>query len=398
MSSRPARARADRVWRIGKVVKITAVAALIAVLLLLPLYLPGDWLKVGTWIMTGAVGAIGLTILTGQAGQLSLAQAFFLLVGAVSYSVLTGPTTDPTYIGLGWPPLAGMIGAVLISGLAGAAFAPVSGRLRGIYLGVASLALVFLGFWLGRALPSIAGSTSSGRPPTPFSVFGLSVDVPRQLSEITIAGVPLGRDERSWYLFLFLTVVAYLLAQGAVRGRPGRAWRAVRDHETAATVLGVSVVRTKASVFAISSAYAGLAGVMTAWWTGITKPDESEVVGTYSVTVSIAFLAMIVVGGMGSLPGAVLGAVVVFGLPVALPLVTQGGSGTIGSGTAFTPIVITNLTFGALIILIILFEPRGLAGLGRRLGLRLPGRAPGEQPTGRAGRRRVTDRAATRQA
>lgn len=360
----PASPRGDRLRRIGR---IAAVLAVIAVLLVLPLYVPGEWLKVGTWVMTGAVGAMGLTVLTGQAGQLSLAHGFFLLVGAGSYSVLSGPSTDPVYFGLGLPPLASLVGAVLISGLAGAAFAPVSGRLRGIYLGVASLALVFLGFWLGRLAPSLAGSTSSGRLPEPFSIFGISVDVPRQLSQIAIAGVPLGRDERAWYLFLLFAVAAYLLAQGAVRGRPGRAWRAVRDNEAAATVLGVSVVRTKASVFAISSAYAGLAGVMTAWWTGIMKPDESEVAGTYGVAVSIAFLAMVVVGGMGSLPGAALGAAVVFGLPVALPLITQTGSAGVGSGTAFSPIVITNYTFGALIVLIILFEPRGLAGLGRRL-------------------------------
>lgn len=366
--SAPARgSRLEKIGRLGRIWRIAGVLAVIVVLLALPLYVPGEWLKVGTWAMTGAVGAIGLTILTGQAGQLSLAHAFFLLVGAVSYSVLSGPSTDPTYLGFGLPPIVGLVGAVLISGLAGAAFAPVSGRLRGIYLGLASLALVFLGFWLGRLVPSLAGSTSSGRLPQPFSIFGLSVDVPRQLSEIAIAGVPLGRDERAWYLYLFFTLAAYLLAQGAVRGRPGRAWRAVRDNEAASTVLGVSVVRTKASVFAISSAYAGLAGVMTAWWVGIMKPDESEVVGTYSVTVSIAFLAMVVVGGMGSLPGAVLGAAVVFGLPVALPLITQSGSGDIGSGTAFSPIVVTNLTYGALIILIILFEPSGLAGLGRRL-------------------------------
>ncbi|GDY33705.1 branched-chain amino acid ABC transporter permease [Gandjariella thermophila] len=353
-----------RWWRIGRV---AGAALLIVVLLALPLYLPGEWLKVGTWMMTGAVGALGLTLLTGQAGQLSLAHGFFLLVGAVSYAVLSGPAGDPTYIGFGLPPVVGLLGAVLISGLAGAAFAPVSGRLRGIYLGVASLALVFLGFWLGRALPAVAGSTSSGRLPQPFSIFGLSVDVSRQLSSLSVFGVPLGRDERTWYLYLLLTAIAYLLAQGAVSGRPGRAWRAVRDNETAATVLGVSVVRVKAGVFAISSAYAGLAGVMTAWWTGIMKPDESEVAGSYGVTVSIAFLAMIVVGGLGSLPGAVLGAALVFGLPVALPLLTQSASADIGSGTAFSPIVITNFAYGALIVLIILFEPSGMAGLGRRL-------------------------------
>jgi branched-chain amino acid transport system permease protein len=353
-----------RWWQIGRV---TGAALLIVVVLALPLYLPGEWLKVGTWMMTGAVGALGLTLLTGQAGQLSLAHAFFLLVGAVSYAVLSGPVGDPTYIGFGLPPIAGLVGAVLISGLAGAAFAPVSGRLRGIYLGVASLGLVFLGFWLGRALPAMAGSTSSGRLSQPFSIFGLSVDVSRQMSSLSVFGVPLGRDERTWYLYLLLTAIAYLLAHGAVRGRPGRAWRAVRDNETAATVLGVSVVRVKAGVFAISSAYAGLAGVMTAWWIGIMKPDESEVAGTYGVTVSIAFLAMVVVGGLGSLPGAVLGAAVVFGLPVALPLLTQNASANVGSGTAFSPIVVTNLTYGALIVLIILFEPSGLAGLCRRL-------------------------------
>jgi len=330
-----------RWWGIGRV---AGAALLIVVLLALPLYLPGEWLKVGTWMMTGAVGALGLTLLTGQAGQLSLAHAFFLLVGAVSYAVLSGPVGDPTYIGFGLPPIVGLLGAVLISGLAGAAVAPV-----------------------GRALPVLAGSTSSGRLPQPFSIFGLSVDVSRQLSSLSVFGVPLGRDERSWYLYLLLTAIAYLLAQGAVRGRPGRAWRAVRDNETAATVLGVSVVRVKAGVFAISSAYAGLAGVMTAWWIGIMKPDESEVAGTYGVTVSIAFLAMIVVGGLGSLPGAVLGAAVVFGLPVALPLLTQNASSDVGSGTAFSPIVITNFTFGAMIVLIILFEPSGLAGLCRRL-------------------------------
>lgn len=348
-------------------VRAAVVVLVLLLLVVLPLYLPGEWLKVGTWVMTGAVGSMGLMILIGQAGQLSLAHAFFLLVGAVSYSVLSGPVSGTAYLGLGLPPVVGLVGAVLIAALAGAAFAPVSGRLSGIYLGVASLSLVFLGFWLGRSLPSLAGSTSSGRTPTPFSILGLSVDVPRPVSEIVVAGIPIGREEREWYLFALLTVVAYVLAHGAVNGRPGRAWRAVRDNEAAATVLGVSVVRTKAGAFAISSAYAGLAGVMTAWWIGILKPDESEVAGTYSVAVSIAFLAVVVVGGMGSLPGAVLGAAVVFGLPVALPLVTQSGSADIGNGTAFTPIVITNYVFGALIVLIILFEPSGLAGFGRRL-------------------------------
>ena len=349
---------------LGRILKIVGIIVLVIALVMLPLYLQAQWLSVGTWIMTGAVGGMGLTMLVGQAGQLSLAHTFFLLVGGVAYSVFAGPTDDITYFGLGLPPLLALILAVAVAGLAGALFAPISGRLSGIYLGVASLALVFLGFWLGRILPALAGSTSSGRSPVQFSIGGLSVDPPEPI--IVLMGTPLGKDERKWYLFLILTIIAFLLARGALKGRTGRAWRAVRDNEAAATVLGVSVIWSKAGAFAISSMYAGLAGVMTVWWYSLMKPDESEF-GTFGVTQAIAFLAMIVIGGLGSLAGSIAGSVVVFGLPLILSLLTQGGSGGVQSGTAFSPIVITNLIYGALVVLIMMFEPRGLAGIGNRL-------------------------------
>lgn len=349
---------------LGRWIKIAAIAVFLIVLLALPLYLPAQWMKVGTWTMVGSVGAMGLTMLFGQAGQLSLAHAFFLLVGGVSYTVFSGPTGDATFVGFGLPPLLAVLAAVIFTGLVGALFAPVSGRLSGIYLGVASLSLVFVGNWLSRELPALAGSTSSGRPVTQFEIFGFRVDEP--FPELQIAGTPIGSDERQWYLFLILTIIAFLLARGAIRGRTGRSWRAVRDNEAAATVLGVAVPRAKAGAFAISSAYAGLAGVMTVWWYQLMKPDESEF-GTFGTTATISFLAMVVVGGAGSLVGSILGAAVVFGLPQMLALITQTGAGSISTGTAFTPIVITNFIYGALIVLIIMFEPRGLAGLGRRL-------------------------------
>lgn len=343
---------------------------LAVVMFFAPIYLPGQYLTVGTWVMTGAVGAMGLTMLIGQAGQLSLAHSFFLLVGGVSYAVLSGDGSD-SFVGLHLPTFLALVLAVVISGLVGAAFAPVSGRLSGIYLGVASLSLVFLGWWLARSLPSLAGSTSSGRQASDLHLFGFYFG--EKSPSLYVLDVPIGQNERLWWLYAVLTAIAYAVARGAVRGRIGRAWRAVRDNEAAATVMGVSVVRQKAVAFAVSSAYAGLAGVMVVWWyDGLLKPDEAADAGTYSTTVAISYLAMVVIGGRGSLGGAILGSAIVFGMPLVIPLLTQGdGSATAVSGTDFSPVVVTNLVYGALVVLIILFEPGGFAGIGRKLVARL---------------------------
>lgn len=343
---------------------------LAVVMFLGPIYLPGQYLLVGTWVMTGAVGAMGLTMLIGQAGQLSLAHSFFLLVGGVSYAVFAGDGSDG-FIGLHLPTLLALVLAVLVTGLVGAAFAPVSGRLRGIYLGVASLSLVFLGWWLARTLPSLAGTTSSGRYAPDLSVLGF--DFGEKSPTLQVLGVPIGQNERQWWLYAVLTAIAYVVARGAIGGRVGRAWRAVRDNEAAATVMGVDVVRQKAVAFAVSSAYAGLAGVMVVWWyDGLLKPDEAVDAGTYSTVVAIAFLAMVVIGGMGSLGGAVLGSAIVFGMPLIIPLLTQGdGQAVAVSGTDYSPVVITNLVYGALIVVIILFQPGGFAAIGRQLMARL---------------------------
>ena len=162
----PAATRPRRPW-----VKIVATAVLLVVLVLLPVLVGSQvaYLKLAQYVLIGAVGGIGLTLIVGQAGQLSLAHPFFLLLGAVSYAVLAGdPAETPDLVSLHWPPLLAVIGAVVICGLVGLAFAPVAGRVRGIYLGVASLSLVFLGLWLGQSLGILTGGTGSGRPPPTF--------------------------------------------------------------------------------------------------------------------------------------------------------------------------------------------------------------------------------------
>lgn len=358
-------AHARRRPRPATLLRVAAWTALLLVLLALPLYIGPGLLSAGQYVMIGAVGAIGLTLIIGQAGQLSLAHAFFLLVGGTAYAVLASDTVvegDLTIIGFGLPPLLAVIGAVAISALAGLAFAPVAGRLRGIYLGVASLALVFLGFYLGQALPELTGGAASGRNPAEFALFGFEFSNEGFLS---VLGVPFRRSERLWYLFLALTVIAYVLAQGAVRSRVGRSWRAVRDNEAAAAVLGVNVLRAKAGVFAVSAGYAGLAGVMLVLWFGLLKPDESEF-GTFGLNASIAFLAMVIIGGLGSVPGAVIGALVVYGSQQFLTVfASQLGLGSALGG--FSPVVISLYVYGLAVIAVVLFEPGGLAAIGRRL-------------------------------
>lgn len=361
---------------------VAGAVVLLVVLVLLPVLVGTQvgYLKVAQYVLIGAVGGIGLTLLVGQAGQLSLAHPFFLLVGAVSYAVLSGEPEDGL-IGIGLPPAVGLVGAVLISGLFGLAFAPVAGRLRGIYLGVASLSLVFLGLYLGQSLEMLSGGTSSGRTPPTFRLFDLAFANSQPAP--TILGVAIQKQQRLWYLFLVLAVIAYLLARGAVRSRVGRAWRVVRDNEAAAAAMGVNVTRAKAGAFVVSSAYAGLAGVMTALWLDLVKPDENEFTGNYSLTVAIAFLAIVIIGGVGSVPGAVFGAIVVYGLQQFFLLgANQFGWFADARFGGLTAVVLSAFVYGAAVVLVVLFEPGGAAAIGRRI---LARRRPSPVPAGSGG-------------
>ncbi len=349
--------------------KIVATLLLLAVLLMLPVVLGTEvgYLKLAQYILIGVVGGIGLTLLVGQAGQLSLAHPFFLLAGAVSYAVLAGdPAESSELVAFGLPPLLALIGAVGICSLLGLAFAPVAGRLRGIYLGVASLSLVFLGLWLGQSLDMLTGGTSSGRSAPAFELFGFPFTNTQPAP--TVLGVAIQKQQRLWYLFLAFAVIAYFLARGAVHSRIGRAWRAVRDNEAAATAMGVSVWRVKAGAFVVSSAFAGLAGVMTALWLDLVKPDENEFTGTYSLTVAIAFLAIVIIGGLGSVPGAVIGAVLVYGLQQFFLLgANQFGWFADAQFGGLNAVVLSAFVYGAAVVAVVLFEPGGVAAIGRRL-------------------------------
>ncbi len=352
-----------------RLLRLALIVAGVLLLLAVPLYATPAWLRVGEYVMVGAVAAVGLTLLTGHAGQLSLGTPFFMLLGGTVYATMADvPEEGADLVAFGLPPVVAVLGAIVVCALAGLAFAPVSGRVGGIYLSVATLALVYLGLYLGQRFSEFTGGSASGRPAPPFTVFGFSFTSADP--DFTFLGVPFYAQERMWYLFLAFTAIAVALASGAVKSRPGRSWRAVRDNPASAAAMGVNVARSRAGAFAVSSAYAGLAGVMTVLWFGILKADENEFDGSWSITIAIGLLAMILIGGLGSVPGAVVGSAFVFGLPLALQLLASkiGFLADLARGSGgFTPVVLTAFAYGSLVVLVVIFEPGGLAALARRI-------------------------------
>jgi branched-chain amino acid transport system permease protein len=251
-----------------------------------------------------------------------------------------------------------MVAGVLLAGLAGLIFSPIAARLRGIYLGVASLGLVFVGQHLLNTWTTVTGGFN-GRTTPVFSLFGFTFS--DNDPYLAVLNVPFGQAERLWYLGLAVLAVSWLFARNLVRSRPGRALQTLRDSEVAAAVMGVNVQGYKARAFLVSSMYGGLSGVLYALSIGSIAPES------FGLDVSVQYLAMIVLGGLGSVGGAVLGAVVVSALPLvfqqyaaSLPLVAGSGEGGVSAGLA------ARFLYGAFVVLIVIFQPTGLAGLTER--------------------------------
>jgi branched-chain amino acid transport system permease protein len=346
--------------RTGRIIRSLVLLAVVVVLAVLPLYIDQFWLRTGFAVCAAIIGAVGLNLLVGTTGQLSLAHAFFLAVGAVTYCFAAGEPggTANKFSGLGLPPLLAMVLGVVMAGLMGVVFSPIAARLRGIYLGVASLGLVFIGQHLLNTWTTVTGGFN-GRTTPDFSAFGFNFSSTEP--QLVIADVPIGPAERLWYVGLVLAGLSIWFARNLLRGRPGRALETLRDSEVAAAVMGVNVQGYKARVFLVSSMYAGLAGVLYALSIGAVAPES------FSLVLSVQFLAMIVLGGLGSVWGAAAGATFVSALPLvfqqyadALPYIAEPGSPGIVASQAAA------FLYGLAVVLVVLFEPGGLAGLARR--------------------------------
>ncbi|WP_205696978.1 branched-chain amino acid ABC transporter permease [Conexibacter sp. SYSU D00693] len=324
--------------------------ALVALWALTPYVLADDfWLSVLDYAGIAAIGAIGLNLLTGYAGQVSLGHAAFLGVGAYSAGYLGSELELPFLL---WLPAAALIG-----GLLGAVLGPFALRLRGNYLAIVTLGLVFLAEHVFRNLRDVTGGNSGRSVQAPPEVG------PVDFSDLSFGGESFSNNQGWFWLVWGLVAVVALLAKNISRTRPGRALQAVRDRDVAAEVIGVQLGRTKVWAFAISSAFAALAGGLYGSYQQFVSPDE------FSLFLSIQYIAIIIVGGVGTIFGAVLGALFLGGLPGIIERYSDSipGVATSAGGDGFISVFSLNQAiFGALIVGFLVLEPRGLAALWLR--------------------------------
>lgn len=323
-------------------------AALLVLLALLPFVITDFWLSVLNRVAIASIGALGLNLLSGYTGQISLGHAFFIGIGAYTAGYLGGDLGLPVLV---WLPVAGLLGA-----LVGVVVGPFALRLRGLYLAIVTIGLVFLGEHLFLNVRFITGGPQ-GRPIVSPTIGDVN------LADWSTFGIPLNR-EQSFYLFLLpLVVIAALFAKNVVRSRVGRAFQAIRDREIAASIIGVNLARYKVTAFALSSFYAAAAGALFGSYFRYVAPTQ------FDLLLSINYIAMIIVGGIGSIMGSILGAAFI----VAIPPIVEQFSGSIpfvahsvgeGGLSVFT---LNQIIFGALIIFFLVFEPLGLAGIWRKI-------------------------------
>lgn len=322
-----------------------ALLILAVAFILIPLQMPDFHLSVINRAGIFAIGALGLNLLTGYTGEVSLGHAFFIAIGAYTWVYFAGDLEMPMVV---WLPA-----AAIIAGAAGALVGPFALRLRGNYLAIVSLGLVFIGTHIWYNWESLTGGFS-----------GASADTGATLGPLDFGQLNIGGDEMSFHQGYFwlvwgLVALTALAVKNIVRSRPGRALQAIRDRDIAAAVIGVDLARYKVASFAVSSALAGMSGALFGSYIGFLRPDG------WTLLLSIQFIAMIIVGGVGTVFGSILGALFVVAGPLlieeyseSIPLVSS-----ITGGTGVAVGTFNQLLFGVMIVLFLVLEPRGLAGL-----------------------------------
>jgi branched-chain amino acid transport system permease protein len=324
-------------WRVP-----VAVVAVLLVICYMPFTVGTFRTSQLTTIAIWSIVAIGLNVLTGYNGQISLGHGAFVLIGAYTAAILTDRESQVGFVdGAQWPFWTAMIAAGVVAAVAGLAVGVPSLRLTGPYLAVATLSLMI-------ALPSVlekydglTGGATGLRVPQP--------PVPGLLDGIL--------ERQEWFFFLSFTT-ALLMAAAAwyiVKSRWGRAFVAIRDTEVAAMSVGISVARYKVLAFVISAFFGGIAGSLVAFAsTGYVSPQ------TIGIVLSINYFTAIVIGGLGSIMGSIIGGFVVVLLP---DLATDIGAQLFGEkrGDRLWPTI-----YGSILILVIIVMPYGIAGFLHR--------------------------------
>jgi branched-chain amino acid transport system permease protein len=318
--------------------RVLVTLGVLAAFLVPPLVADEYWLQaVLIPLAIYSMAALGLNLLTGYAGQLSLGTGGFMAVGAYAAFKLT----------MAFPALNILVVFVLaglVAAAAGILFGIPSLRIKGFYLAVATLAAQFFLIWLFNKVPWFVNYASSGTiTAPPRTVLGVMVTGPQATAPVR------------YVVALGLVALFALVAKNLVRGRVGRAWMAIRDRDIAAEIIGVRPLRTKLLAFAISSFYCGVAGAELVF----LYLGSAETLA-FDITLSFLVLFMVIIGGLGSILGSFLGAAFIVLVPIFLTNAPHQLGLTL-------PVALQKqlelMVFGALIIVFLIVEPHGLARL-----------------------------------
>jgi branched-chain amino acid transport system permease protein len=303
-------------------------------LVIFPFFAGQYWLYLACLVAINVASATGLNILTGYTGQVSLGQAAFMGVGAYAVAILEKH--------LGTPFLLNLLGAGGAAMLVGLVVGIPSLRVKGLYLAIATIAASFILHFVFANWNSVTGGTAGLTVP-PATIFGFALDT----------------EFRLYWLIVPLTVLMLLGAANLFRTRIGRAFIAIRDRDISAEVLGIPLLRYKLLSFGLSSFYAGVAGGLWAYFFRSVTPES------FPLLMSIFFLAAIIVGGMGSILGGILGAVFMTLVPEVLKLMVGWLPNASEAMVMLAPV--RTIVFGLLIVGFLVFEPHGLAEIWRRI-------------------------------
>jgi branched-chain amino acid transport system permease protein len=309
-------------------------ALLLALLMLCPQVLSRYQLSILNEMGIAAIGALGLNLLTGYTGQISLGHGAFVAIGAYTSALLTGRLDLPFWLSL---PLSGLMAAGL-----GMIVGIPSLRLKGLYLALGTLAFGFIVEYVLFHWDLTQG------------------DMGMAVKRISLFHFTIRTEEEFFYLIAGFAVLASIVAKNIARSKIGRSFVAIRDRDIAAEAMGIPLARYKVMAFGISSFYAGVAGCLMAHYQKWIVP------GSFDITLSIAYIAMIILGGLGSILGSILGAILITGIPHGIVYLTDFFKGTYPAVSGL--IVDFKLgIFGLIIVLTLLFEPHGLFGIYRRV-------------------------------
>lgn len=305
-------------------------ALFLIILFTFPLYVPKYWLGVINLVGITVISIIGLNILVGYCGQLSIGHAGFMAVGAYTTAILTN--------NLGMPYLAAFVCSGLSAGIIGLIFGMPSLRVRGFYLAITTIAAQFIIIWVINHWTDVTQG-----------FMGISI------SQASIGDFIFNSESKQFYLIIPITALCVLFATNLARSRIGRAFIAVRDNDLAAEVMGINVFAYKLLAFFLGCFFAGIAGSLFAQWVGFMNGEN------FTFGDSILYIGMIIIGGLGTSLGPILGAVLIRFLQQFVIFLSPMIEHTFqGLPTGFAT-GISSMVFGLVIILFLVFEPRGLA-------------------------------------